>query len=542
VVVDVVVVFDVEVVDDVLVDVELLVEVDDVLVDVEDEVVVVFDVEVDDEVLVEVELLVEVDDVLVDVELEVVVVFDVEVDDEVLVEVELLVLEVLVDVDVEVDVDEVLVEVELLVEVDVLVDVEVEVDDEVLVECDVEVEDEVLVDVDDELDVDVELVVLVDVDVLLEVDVLVDVELDVLVLVEVVDVGGTPWLSSAPMSQTAAPLALPSTFRGSPRSSVVGDAQFCPASTAGVPDSNRCVCIGPPLLPRICSRAGRLLLSVAPTNPHVVPVSRLEPLSMRVLLISQLSPDVLSAMIVFWSVSLPSESGSPGEKMPPPRLAVLLAIVTNLKLAVASPFPLLLSAPPSVPAVLPLSVTLMSVTSLSFSIAPPMAAAVLLLIVTPVNVATPALFSPAPEPTGDEQPSMVTLVAVSVPSFWMPPAPSRPSQLMTRASVSTSVLLFQMPPQIRPLPEKPLATVSSLIVMVPLTFSWMSNTRSTRWASVAPALMIVDVAPAPSIVIARLMSRSPFAAKSSAPPIVSVNVPAGTVTVTVFPDPTAFAS
>ena len=77
-----------------------------------------------------------------------------------------------------------------------------------------DVEVVVVRDVDVVLEVLVELVLLVVLDVLDEVEVVL--EVDVLVLVVVVDVGGRPWLSSAPMSQTAVPLALPSTFRGNP--------------------------------------------------------------------------------------------------------------------------------------------------------------------------------------------------------------------------------------------------------------------------------------------------------------------------------------
>jgi hypothetical protein len=62
----------------------------------------------------------------------------------------------------------------------------------------------------------------------------------------------------------------------------------------------------------------------------------------------QLPPEVLSATIVLVIVR------SPGEKIPPPRFAPFWAMVTFFSVADVP----LLSAPPSVAAVLPLNVTL----------------------------------------------------------------------------------------------------------------------------------------------------------------------------------------
>ena len=121
-------------------------------------------------------------------------------------------------------------------------------------------------------------------------------------------------------------------------------------------------------------------------------------------------------------------------------------------------------------------------------------------------------------------PTSVTSFAVRSLSLRIPPPPRRPELVSTRALLRVSTAVFQMPPAKVPRPENPFRTVSPWIVTFPAV-SKMSKIRSLFWPS-----MMVDVAPAPLIVTAPVMSRSPVAAASSLGPVrVRLYVPAGTV-------------
>jgi len=95
----------------------------------------------------------------------------------------------------------------------------------------------------------------------------------------------------------------------------------------------------------------------------------------------QFPPAVLLATMVLVMVT------SAGDQMPPPRFAELKAIVTFFSVADW----LLEIAPPSVTAVFPLSVTLVRLSVSSFWMPPPSALELLPLIVTRVSVAVPVL-------------------------------------------------------------------------------------------------------------------------------------------------------
>ena len=70
-------------------------------------------------------------------------------------------------------------------------------------------------------------------------------------------------------------------------------------------------------------------MSPIPAKPHVVPLSRFVPPDVKTSeVMLQFPPDVLSARMLFVMVS-----SSPGDMMPPPRLALLLAIVTFFRMA-----------------------------------------------------------------------------------------------------------------------------------------------------------------------------------------------------------------
>ena len=258
--------------------------------------------------------------------------------------------------------------------------------------------------------------------------------------------------------------------------------------------------------PSVPSPADTLLLSPAPDSPQLVPVSMLEPLELTPP--AQFPPETLLATIVFCMPRLP------GLSMPPPLPAPLLAMVTFF--SVADPVTSFSMPPPSVTAVLPLMVTFVRLRLPSLSMAPPAASDWLPLSVTFVSVAVPMLYR-APPLLWLLQPEIVTSVAVIVPSFTMPPPPRRPTLFRMRTLVNVSVPLFQIPPATKPNPENPSVMVSADMLTPPAP-GMMSNTRSMLLAS-----MIVEVTPAPTMLIGLVMSRSPVAAASSVTPgIVSV--------------------
>ena len=74
--------------------------------------------------------------------------------------------------------------------------------------------------------------------------------------------------STAPISQMAEPLLSPSTGRGKPRWSVVGQPVLVPRSMAGLPVRGRKVAVGPPFSARAPSRGFELFWSPGPARAH----------------------------------------------------------------------------------------------------------------------------------------------------------------------------------------------------------------------------------------------------------------------------------
>ncbi len=258
-----------------------------------------------------------------------------------------------------------------------------------------------------------------------------------------------------------------------------------------------------------------MLRSPVPASAQLVPTSRLCPdetnppaeKSMHVSVAGR------SSKIVYLALTLPRL-----KKPPPPGVAVLLLIVTLTSVAV--PASCIIAAPES--ALLPKMVTLLRLTSKSLPIAPPPPAE-LPFSVTRLSVADVPLVKTPPPMHPPVQLLLLTVTSVSdrTSKFAMPP-PWEPAVFcvtttLLRLSVATfePVAPLSMPPPI-PGPGLPFRIVTPEIDVVPLANT--SNTRSIPFAS-----MIALVAPAPVMVTASVMSRSPVAAASSPlPAIVSV--------------------
>ena len=175
--------------------------------------------------------------------------------------------------------------------------------------------------------------------------------------------------------------------------------------------------------------------------------------------------------------------------------------------------------------------TSVRVTSESLPIAPPPLAE-LPLNVTRFSVALIPFVKRPPPVQPPTQVLLLTVESVSdTLSKFMMPAPCTPAVFwLTTTLVRLSVATFEpMPPVAMPPPAAapgfPLRIVMPDIDVVP--FAKTSNTRS-----IPPPSMIDVVAPAPVMMTASVMSRSPVAARSSPrPAIVSVKVLAGMVIV-----------
>jgi len=217
------------------------------------------------------------------------------------------------------------------------------------------------------------------------------------------------------------------------------------------------------------------------------------------------------------------------KKPPPPASAVLLLIVTPISVAI--PSSCMIAAPEA--AELPKIVTLVRLTSESLP-SPPPPPAELPLSVTRFSVAVSPLKTPPPMHPSPPQTLSLTVTSMSETTsmFEMPPpwisAVFCDTTTLVRLRVATFVPMppVRMPPPAAE-PGLPLRIVTPEIDVVPL-----ANTSNTR--SSPPPSMIELVAPAPVMVTASVMSRSPVAAASSPrPAIVSVNVPAGMTMVSV---------
>jgi hypothetical protein len=82
-----------------------------------------------------------------------------------------------------------------------------------------------------------------------------------------------------------------------------------------------------------------------------------------------------------------------------------------------------------------------------------------------------------------------------------------------RTLLRVSVPVFQMPPATKPKPENPWVMVIAEMLTAPAPGT-MSKTRSMLLAS-----MVVEVAPAPTMLTGAVMSRSPVEAASSVMPV-----------------------
>jgi hypothetical protein len=212
---------------------------------------------------------------------------------------------------------------------------------------------------------------------------------------------------------------------------------------------------------------------------------------------------------------------------PPPGVAVLLLIVTPR--SVARPLLCITAAPDS--AVLPNMVTLVRVTSESLSSAPPPPPSCP-FNVTRLSVARVPFVKMPPPPQPPAQTLLLTVQSTSdrMSKFAMPPPCTVAVFWVTTTLLRLSVAVFApMPPFAMPppaaLPEFPLRIVSPEMDVVP--FAKTSKIRSSP-----PASTIVVPAPAPVMLTASVMSRSPVEARSSPRPArVNVKVPAGTTIV-----------
>ncbi|TMB11922.1 MAG: hypothetical protein E6J71_24755 [Deltaproteobacteria bacterium] len=220
-----------------------------------------------------------------------------------------------------------------------------------------------------------------------------------------------------------------------------------------------------------------------------------------------------SAKMVYLNVA------SPRLKKPPPPGAALLLLVVTL-ISVARPPLCMIAAPES--ALFPYIVTLVRFTSKSLP-SPPPPDAELPLSVTRFRVAVPWLKMPPPSPDCPTEVLLLTVTSVSdrLSPFAIPPPPLALVFCVTMTLLRfREATLLPMPPVKMPppvaAPGLPLRIVTPEMVVVPLANT--SNTRSIPF----PSMMALP-APAPVMVTASVMSRSPVAAASSfRPAMVSV--------------------
>ena len=159
---------------------------------------------------------------------------------------------------------------------------------------------------------------------------------------------------------------------------------------------------------------------------------------------------------------------------------------------------------------------------------PPRPIVLLPLTVLRVKESVPVLKIPPPPPLVLKPSRILSLTVVSisdrVPLFEMPPPKFSPVLSVTVLLVSVRVPAFRMPPAPAPASGLPfwIVTESMKTIAPRMTVSTLS---------MAPPSMMVVAFPAPSTVKSPVISISPVAfASSPVPPILSVYVPAGRVT------------